>query len=105
MIEDASVEDLKTRISNLNQEVIRLKAIVKKHKIEEDISDEEVICITQIKKLKDESDCRKLSLEETKVLDFLNKNLRIIRGQQPDKPKKEIKASTAELLSVVKGNK
>ena len=47
-------------------------------------SDEEMLCIEQIKILKDKSSSRELDVNDVKKLDLLIKNLRLIRSQPTD---------------------
>ena len=70
------------------------------------ISDEEAICINEIRKLKQLSDNGSFGKNEAIVLDLLYKNLRMIRGASPDKVKKSSKkVDKAELFKIVEGNK
>ena len=45
------------------------------------LTPEELICIQQIRILQNRSDQRELSLEEVKKLDYLIKNLRLIKDE------------------------
>lgn len=71
-------------------------------------SNETIICEIQIKRLHDESLTRPLTLEETKRLDLLIKNLYLARGQATEivtnQNANPDKATDDELLKIVKGN-
>ena len=78
-------------ISTLHNEITRLKNEISKYRIllnEVDneanpnfISDEEIICVEQIRKLKEDSATRVLSTDEAKKLDIFHKNLKLARGE------------------------
>lgn len=69
------------------------------------MSEEEIICVEQIRRLKAKSFERELTLDEVKRLDILVKNLRLIRGQSTDaidhKDYSEVKE--AELVAIATG--
>ena len=67
------------------------------------ISEEELICIEQISKLKDSSEKRELTLDEIKKLDLLHKNLKMIRDNVviDVKPSKQKSLSSDKLLSII----
>lgn len=45
------------------------------------VTDEEAICVEQIRKLKESSSKRTLTTDEVKKLDLLHKNLKLARGE------------------------
>lgn len=75
---------LRNEIEKLKNEVIKYKILLNEVDNEASpsfVSDEEVICVEQIRKLKNESAKRDLSTDEVKKLDILHKNLKLARGQ------------------------
>jgi hypothetical protein len=92
----------------LKLELIQLQVIIDENGLlEEDkrkMSDAELICIMQIKRLYDKSLVADFTETDAKILDTLHKNLRLARGQtvEKDKSKKAKKLSTAQLLELVK---
>jgi hypothetical protein len=91
--DDNNILDLEKEleIKALHDEIQKLKNQVNKYKIllnevDEDanpdmISDEEVICVTEISKLKKITNQRPLTSDEVKNLDILHKNLKLARGE------------------------
>lgn len=73
------------------------------------LSNEEIICIKQLEKLKMKAQNSELTLEEVKKFDLLNKNLKLIRGENTSlqgkgkNPAKNI--STSKLIELAKNNK
>lgn len=105
------VSILTTTINELKLENSRLKQIIVDNELEDELneielkSDEELICINEISKLKELSDNGSFTQEDAKTLDILYKNLRLIRGQSPKKPNStKKKVSTAELFKIVQGD-
>ena len=105
---------LKKRIQELESENSKLKGILKDNDLEDEIkdltetlSDEEFICVNEIRKLKELSEKGLFTEQEAKVLDILYKNLRAIRGQSPiEKSSKNTKKpNVAELFKIVEGSK
>lgn len=74
-------EELKARVAHSEE---LMKSLGSAYEITGVIMPEELICIEQIKILKDRSFQRELSLEEIKKLDLLVKNLRLIRQKNDD---------------------
>lgn len=75
---------LRNEVEKLTNEVIKYKILLNEIDSEANpniVSDEEVICITQIRKLRENSEKRDLSTDEVKKLDLLHKNLKLARGQ------------------------
>lgn len=67
------------------------------------LTDEEMICLEQIEKLKLISQNRELSLDEVKKLDLLHKNLKMTRQSSQDTlPVKKTDVTTQKLLEIVK---
>lgn len=110
MSKNFELDILREEIKRLKEENLKLKKIVSENELDEEIdkelimSDEESICVNEIKKLKKLSDLGGLSHEDVKTLDILHKNLRMIRGQSVDAPKKsKKKASVQDLFKIVEG--
>jgi hypothetical protein len=103
------IKQLLTEIERLQNENTKLLIILKEAGIEESgldkIDDEEVICVQQIKLLKEKSDEEELSIEDVKKLDILHRNLKIARGENTrvNQKSKTNNASTKDLISIVKG--
>lgn len=96
---------LNERIGELEKEITLLRQIVKDNDLEDEIgeiaiSDEEFICINEIKKMKQLSETSGLTKDDVQALDILHKNLRMIRGMKPDKKSKK-KADVKELFKIV----
>ena len=75
---------LRNEVEKLKNEVIKYMILLKE--IDSDanpdiVSDEEAICVEQIRKIKENSGKRQLSTDEVKKLDILHKNLKLARGQ------------------------
>jgi hypothetical protein len=105
-IDSLEIQKLKKRISELEIKLAKAESIIKDNDLDEEassISDVEAICLAEINKLKVISDKGILSLEDTKVLDLLHKNLLLARGKPAEekKDKKRGAKSVAELLSIV----
>lgn len=106
-VASAEVERLKKKVAELEIELAKAHSILRDNDLEEEtakVSDEEVICVSEIHKLRVASDNGILTLEDVKVLDLLVKNLLAIRGKSaPDtkESKKRGAKSVAELLSIV----
>lgn len=94
------IELLEKEIANLKTQLATPNLIEPAKKV----SDEEVICVTQIEKLREIATKRSLTLEEVKMLDLLNKNLLLIRKVDPDEPevKKPVNVAVADLIKLVK---
>ena len=102
------IQKLKDENQQLQNEVNKLKILLKEFDPDadtSDISDEEAICVEQIRKLKAHSAKRELSPDEIKALDTLVKNIRIIRGEntRSNSAKKAKEASKEELEKLAKG--
>lgn len=93
-MEDNNILDLETslRIKLLMDEIqkykdenTRLLILLKEAGVEEaglsKISDEEVICIQQITKLREQSEDNELDKDQVKNFDILHRNLKIARGE------------------------
>lgn len=109
-LDNVEIEKLKKKVLDLEIQLAKAHSIIKDNGLEEEvpsISDEEVICINEIKKLKVASDKGILSFEDVKILDLLVKNLLAIRGNVPQEKKSKKKGvkTVAELLSIVDGKK
>lgn len=78
------IDKLQKENSLLKEKCQHLETMLKdsmRNNIVMELSPEEVICIEQINLLKQKSKSRDLTLEETKKLDLLVKNLKIIREE------------------------
>jgi hypothetical protein len=106
-VASAEVERLKKKVAELEIALAKANSILEDNDLAEEpakVSDEEVICVSEIHKLRVASDNGILTLEDVKVLDLLVKNLLAIRGKSaPDtkESKKRGAKSVAELLSIV----
>jgi hypothetical protein len=83
---DAILLAMQDEIEQLRLENSKLKIILTEAGIEDDalnkISNEEAICVSEIKKLRDKSNSPdSLTLNETKQLEIYVKNLKAIRGE------------------------
>ena len=96
----------------LRRELEALKQIIRDNDMEVEslditMSDEEWICVDQIAKLKIVSENGMLEEKEVRMLDLLNKNLRLIRGQTEkggNKLKKKM-PDKGKLLEIARGGK
>ena len=100
---------LRNEIEKLTNEVIKYKILLNEIDSEANpdiVSDEEAICVEQIRKLKENSSKRQLSTDEVKKLDILHKNLKLARGQGTRVgAKNQAGAMTAsQLAEIAKGN-
>ena len=103
------IEALRKRLFELEQENAKLKQIMRDNDIEDSdltMSDEESICINEIRNLRDLSNVGSFGKEEAQILDLLYKNLRLIRGLSTEKiGKKQKPIDVKELFKIVEGNK
>jgi hypothetical protein len=101
------IVSLKEQITNLEEENKYLQGLVGNTTIINPVSlitDEELICLEQIKKLKDQSKNRELTLDEVKKLDLLHKNLKLIREKDiVDLPVNKKKSLSNERLLAIAG--
>ncbi len=98
---------LKQENKKLKNQLTKYQVLLKEIEDEADpnmITDVEVICISEINKLKEYSGQRELTTDEIKNLDILHKNLKIVRGENPrTKSQGNTKAmSTEEMTKLVK---
>ena len=112
---DLKVTELTLRLTALSKELSEVQAerdrllkVIQDNGLEEEIgdvkiiSDEEYICINEIRKLKSASEIRDLIPDEVKILDTLFKILRTIKtGKDPEPQKKSKPADVKELLKLV----
>lgn len=75
---------LRNEVERLTNEVIKYKILLKE--VDSDVnpdivSDEEALCVEQIRKLKEQSAKRPLTTDEAKRLDIFHKNLKLARGE------------------------
>lgn len=101
--------DFREEIERLKAENDKLKLIIRQgfSNTNNGFSDEEAICVVQLKILRELSQIRDLSLDEVKKFDLLVKNLKSIRGNvvQVQPINTAIELSTTELLSMVENDK
>jgi hypothetical protein len=97
MLDELSL--LRNRILELESEVERLTSLVES----KSQSDEEIICLQEISKLKKISDKYGLTKDEAQLLDIYVKNLQIIRKTNvvEEKPKTKKLKDPAELFKLV----
>lgn len=98
---------LNDELDKLKHENIKLKLLLNEAGIETDtsaISDSEAICIINIQRLKDISQERNLSKDETDIFDKLHKNLKICQGGETRVKKKDTtkEMSSEELAKMLK---
>jgi hypothetical protein len=105
---EAQVKAYQSKIAELEKEIVKLMQVIKDNDLEDEISDvtymsdEEIICVNEIRKLKELSDVGSFTQEEAKTLDILYKNLRMIRGNAPRKAKGKTKEEDiGKLLAIV----
>jgi hypothetical protein len=85
---------LHDEIQRLTNEITKLRILLKDAGVESDISDisdEEAICVEQIRMLKKTSAERELDKKEVEKLDILHKNLKIARGEVGKRGQKKSK--------------
>lgn len=99
------IKALRKKLAELELENDKLKKIVIDNDLDENdefITDEEFICINEIRKLKQLSEQSGLTKDDVQALDILHKNLRMIRGKSTDgKKSSKKKSSVAELFKIV----
>ena len=101
---------LREKIKQLEKEIENYKLVLRENHIEiesmDEMSDEEYICVKQIARLKERADDQMFDKEDAQILDLLQKNLKMARGEKVhDRFKmKKKKLSPQELLKVVKDN-
>lgn len=113
-LQNLELMKLRKQILDLEVENRKYKEILKENDLLDEIEDTtvnvvEVMCLSELNKLKELSDKGGLTLEDTKILDLLHKNLMLARGEvKPEKSKgkkKNEQTTVAELLSIVTGDK
>lgn len=81
---DFEIKSLKNELKKLKNELMKYKILLRDLDDEanpDDISDVEVICVTELDKLKKTTKERELTSDEIKNLDVLHKNLKLARGE------------------------
>jgi hypothetical protein len=105
-----TIQRLVTQVKRLEEELYDTKslltaAVPMENKVQLDVAPEQLICEMQIKKLEKVSMERDLTLEETKKLDLLVKNLLLIKEDKKGIKEAEFNKvediSEAQLLSLV----
>lgn len=106
------IKSLRKKIQDLESENQKLKQILidndlmdEVKEVSTNLSDEEFICINEIRKIKELSENGFLEEEDVRKMDILYKNLRAIRGQAPaEKENKKLKkADVKDLFKIVEG--
>jgi hypothetical protein len=107
---NGELEALKVKIIELESLNQVLMKVIKDNDLQDEIdmdiqmiTDEEYICMNEIRKIKDRSESHGLSEEDAKIFDTMHKNLRTIRGLKVEKPKKKKQVDVSELLKIVNG--
>lgn len=109
---DLELERLKKELAECKAKVQKYERILQEHELMDavpSITVAEEICLSQLEKYNDA--CKKgavLTLEETKIVDFMVKNLLLARGKQVPvedkrKKKKEEPVDIAKLLQIAGG--
>jgi hypothetical protein len=106
------IKSLRKRLQEIEAENARLIKILKDNDLMEEVgevaqklTDEEYICVNELRKLKELSETSFLEEEDVRKLDILYKNLRAIRGMSPvEKDKKKKTADVKELFKIVEGS-
>jgi len=86
-----NIVEINKELKILREENAQLKLMLKeKLEVENQrkVTPEEAICVTQIRFIYETSQDRELTLEEVKKLDLFVKNLKMIRGEIIELPKK-----------------
>lgn len=81
---DFEIAALRSELKKVTNELTKYRVLLDEVDSEANpniVSDEEVICIQEIRKLKEASDHRQLSTDEAKRLDLFHKNLKLARGE------------------------
>lgn len=105
---ESQIKKLEKALAEATTENTKLLALIERYELSRDdinkITDEEAICIEQIKLLKEQSAFRHFNKEDAQVLEILHRNLKLARGEiiEQNKSKKVRKLSTQELLESVK---
>lgn len=99
------LDALRKKISELEKEVYKYQQIIRDNDLEvedlPDMSDEEYICISQIARLRDQSEGMAFDQEQTKIFDTLVKDLNLIRGGSKGKKLKNKKKLPIEELKLI----
>jgi len=97
---DKNIRDLQLEIKRLKKELEDAKDAL--NKVAFEISDEQSICEIEIRRLRDISIQRPLTLEETKKFEILNKTLKSELGKKRTIPIQQnmVDTSVVELISM-----
>jgi hypothetical protein len=103
----ALISDLMNQVEQLKVENAHLKQLLTVaapsiFSSSQPLTEEELICLEQITRLKTQSEKRELTLDEVKKLDLLHKNLKMIRDNHviDVKPTKQKSLSNEKLLAI-----
>ena len=108
-IDDLEVLALRKKVSELELQLGQYERILKDNDLLDSpprITDAELICVSEIAKLKILSDKGMFGADEAKILDTLVKNLLLVQGKAPieeKKKKKQDKPDIAKLLKIASG--
>lgn len=93
---------MKDDLDRFKNENIKLRLLLEEAGIESDtsgITDVEAICVRQLARLKEYSEERDLTKDETDIFDKIHKNLKIARGKDSRLKRKDVtKGKTSEEL-------
>lgn len=97
------VEVLKKRIEELETENAKFKILLDEFgNIEQEVSDEEIICVRELSKLKNLSMERSLDIDEISMLEKLMKSLKSVRSESKrKKPNKLDDVEDDDLIEIV----
>lgn len=97
------IKIMKDELDKYKNENIKLRLLLEEAGIESDtagISDVEAICVRQLQRLKEYSEVRDLTKDETDIFDKLHKNLKIVRGKESRIKHKDVtKGKSSEELA------
>lgn len=103
------VRGLEDENDNLKKKIDKLQLQQNKDKVSsleaEEISDSEIICLSQIELLKKRTEERELTYEETKKFEVFTKIYEQIKTAKKNNDEKLKETSTEQLLSLVSGGK
>lgn len=108
MEKELEIKALRDEIQKLKNQVTKYRILLKETDESanpDSVSDEEVICVEQISKLRKYSANRDLTSDEIKNLDVLHKNLKLARGEniRVGSQNKTKKKSVEELEKLAEG--
>ena len=104
---EIQMHKLTEKLNELHAEKVKYEILLEQYGLggdEHSISDTELICVEQIRKLKEASKDTIFNQEDSKVLDILHRNLKLARGEKikQDGKMHTKKLSDADLLKLIK---